>query len=170
MMSAANSSTIPVDIAIESALWAVEPSAEETVRRAIAAAAETVRALPAADGEVSVVLTDDAALRTLNRQWRRLDQPTNVLAFPAKTLRSGNGMPSLLGDIAIAYETTAREASAQDKTLPQHLAHLAVHGFLHLTGYDHDSDAAADEMERLEARILARLGVPDPYAARAAEA
>jgi probable rRNA maturation factor len=165
MMPAAKPSLMPVDVVVESGLWAAEPGAEATVRRAIAAAAETVRALPDAAGEVSVVLTDDAAIRALNRRWRRLDQPTNVLSFPAPG--SANGIASMLGDIAVAYETTAREASEEHKPLADHLAHLAVHGFLHLVGYDHDSDEAADEMERLEARILARLGVPDPYAARA---
>ena len=126
-----------------------------------------MRALPAASGEVSVVLTDDAAIRALNRHWRQIDKPTNVLSFPAT--RRGpmpNGMPRLLGDIVIAYETIAREAAAEHKPLLHHLAHLAVHGFLHLVGYDHDSDEAADEMERLEAKILARLDVPDPYVAR----
>jgi probable rRNA maturation factor len=165
-MPATKPSLMPVDVIVESGLWAAEPGAEATVRRAIAAAAETVRALPDAAGEVSVVLTDDAAIRALNRRWRHLDQPTNVLSFPAPG--SANGMASLLGDIAVAYETTAREASEEHKPLADHLAHLAVHGFLHLVGYNHDSDETADEMEQLEARILARLGVPDPYTARAA--
>src|SRR5262245_1048635 len=156
----------PVEIATESELWAAEPAAEAIVRRAIAAAADVVRALPAAAGEVSVVLTDDAALRALNRQWREIDKPTNVLSFPAAAPRAGNGMPRLLGDIAMAYETAAHEAAAEGKPLLHHLAHLAVHGFLHLVGYDHDSEEAADEMERLEAKILARLDIPDPYVAR----
>jgi len=155
-----------VDVAIESDLWAAEPAAEEIVRRAIDAAADVVRALPVASGEVSVVLADDAALRALNRQWRQIDQATNVLSFPAIMPRSSNGMPRLLGDIAVAYETTARGAAAAHKPMLHHLAHLAVHGFLHLVGYDHDSDEAADEMERLEAKILARLDVPNPYVAR----
>ena len=167
MTPAAKSSiATPVEIAIESELWAAVPAAEEIVRRAITAAADVVRALPAASGEVSVVLTDDAAVRALNRQWRDIDKPTNVLSFPATVPRSANGMPRLLGDIALAYETTAREAAAEHKPMAHHLAHLAVHGFLHLLGYDHDSGEAADEMERLEAKILARLDVPDPYVAR----
>jgi probable rRNA maturation factor len=156
----------PVDVTIESDLWAAEPEAEAIVRRAVAAAADVVRALPAASGEVSVMLADDAALRALNRQWRQIDKPTNVLSFPAMAPRSFNGMPQLLGDIAIAYETTAREAAAEPKPAIHHLAHLAVHGFLHLVGYDHESDEAADEMERLEATILARLDIPNPYRAR----
>jgi probable rRNA maturation factor len=156
----------PVEIAIESDLWAAAPGAEAIVRRALAAAADVVRALPAASGEVSVVLADDAALRALNSQWRQIDKPTNVLSFPATAPRASNGMPRLLGDIAVAYETTAREAAAEHKPVIHHLAHLAVHGFLHLVGYDHESDEAGDEMERLEAKILARLDIPNPYGAR----
>jgi probable rRNA maturation factor len=156
----------PVEVAIESDLWAAEPGAEAIVRRAIAAASDVVRALPEASGEVSVVLADDAALRALNRQWRQIDKPTNVLSFQVTAPGASNGMPRLLGDIAVAYETTAREAAADEKPVIHHLAHLAVHGFLHLVGYDHESDEAADEMERLEAKILARLDIPDPYGAR----
>ena len=149
-----------VDIAVESELWSAEPAAATTVRDAIATAAAAVRALPAASGEVSVVLTDDAAMQKLNREWRGLDKPTNVLSFPAAP---GAAAPTLLGDIVIAYETVAREAAAEGKLFADHVAHLAVHGFLHLLGYDHDSDARAEEMERLETRILARLDVPDPH-------
>jgi probable rRNA maturation factor len=165
-----------IDIVIESALWAGEPAAEAVVRDAIATAAAVVRAAPGrirpvSAGEVSVVLTDDDAIRRLNRAWRRIDKPTNVLSFPAAKLpaaklpmatRSDPGSP-LLGDIIIAYETTAHEAAAEAKSFAHHVAHLAVHGFLHLLGYDHDSDEEAEEMERLEARILARLDVPDPH-------
>ena len=149
-----------VDITVESELWSAEPAAATTVRDAIATAAAAVRALPAASGEVSVVLTDDAAMQKLNREWRGLDKPTNVLSFPAAP---GAAAPTLLGDIVIAYETVAREAAAEGKLFADHVAHLAVHGFLHLLGYDHDSDARAEEMERLETRILARLDVPDPH-------
>jgi probable rRNA maturation factor len=172
----ADSVAASVDIAVESALWDAQPEAQATVRKAIVTAAASTRALPAASGEVSVVLADDAAIRKLNRDWRGMDKPTNVLSFPAPQLRSvgpgrtGSGTPALLGDIIIAYETAAGEAAAQAKPFAHHLAHLAVHGFLHLLGYDHDSDAEANEMERLEATILARLDVPDPYATRAPEA
>jgi probable rRNA maturation factor len=165
-----------IDVMVESELWDAQPGAQATVRDAIATAAASTRALPAVRGEVSVVLADDAAIRKLNRDWRGVDKPTNVLAFPAPQLRSagpgrtGSGKTGLLGDIIIAYETTASEAAATAKPFAHHLAHLAVHGFLHLLGYDHDSDADADEMERLEAKILARLDVPDPYQTRAHEA
>jgi len=161
-----------IEVLRQSPLWSAEPEAEAIVVRAIRTAAQ---AIPNVNGEVAVVLTDDAAIRVLNRDWRKLDKPTNVLSFPAppRSVILGTVIPSvtveapaLLGDIVIAYETTAREALADGKPFSHHLAHLAVHGFLHLLGYDHESDAAAQDMERLEARILARLDVPDPYLMR----
>jgi probable rRNA maturation factor len=89
-----------------------------------------------------------------------------VLSFPTEAGGAANGVPALLGDIVIAYETVKREALAQDTPFLHHLAHLAVHGFLHLHGYDHEAEDEAETMERLERQILARLGIPDPYAAR----
>jgi probable rRNA maturation factor len=148
-----------VDISIHSTLWN-GLDCEATIRRAIAAAATPATA----QGEVSVLLTDDAAIRALNAQWRQRDEATNVLSFPAQQI--GAGLPRLLGDIVIAYETTAREAAAERKRLDHHLAHLTVHGFLHLLGYDHESETEAETMERLEREILARLDIADPYATR----
>jgi probable rRNA maturation factor len=136
--------------------WAREPEAENTVRSAIAAA---VRLAPAA-GEVSILLTDDAQVHELNRQWRGIDKPTNVLSFPAA---AGPGSQALLGDIVIAYDTLARESEAQGTPFLHHLAHLTVHGFLHLVGYDHETDSQAESMEGLERDILASLAIPDPY-------
>jgi len=153
---------LAVDIIVESPLWAEEPSAEEMVQRAIARAAESTDTLRAAATELAVVLTNDASIRELNRHWRGIDKPTNVLSFPAAA-PPATGAPVHLGDIVIAYETTAREAKDEDKPLAHHLAHLAVHGFLHLLGYDHESELEAETMEQLERAILARLGVPDPY-------
>lgn len=149
-----------IEIQVQSALWDAVPDAEQTVRDAIAAAA----ALVPADGEVSVVLTDDAAIRTLNRDWRGIDKPTNVLSFPAPAARPGITRP-LLGDIVIAYETLADESATERKPLLHHLSHLAVHGFLHLLGYDHQTDSQARAMEKLERDILARLEIGDPYRA-----
>jgi probable rRNA maturation factor len=148
-----------VDISIESLLWNSHDS-EATVRRAIAAAATP----DTQDAELSVLLTDDAEIRALNAQWRQQDKPTNVLSFPAPS--SGNMQPRLLGDIVIAYETTAREAETEHKPFEHHLSHLTVHGFLHLLGYDHELDDEAETMERLEREILARLDIADPYATR----
>jgi probable rRNA maturation factor len=152
---------LTIDILVQSPLWQREPEAEATVTRAISAAASR---LSTSGGEVAIVLTDDSAIRTLNRDWRGFDKPTNVLSFPAA--KTGNQAPAMLGDIVIAYETLARESSDEGKPFSHHLAHLAVHGFLHLAGHDHDNDRDADAMERLEAEILSRLGVPDPYADR----
>jgi probable rRNA maturation factor len=149
-----------VEIQVQSPLWDAEPAAQATVREAIAAARAAVSA-PA--GEVSVVLTDDAAIRALNRQWRGIDKPTNVLSFPAA---KRVGAP-FLGDIVIAHETLARECAEENKVFLHHLAHLAVHGFLHLIGYDHTTDSEADAMEALESTIMARLHMPDPYRAHA---
>jgi len=106
------------------------------------------------------VLTDDSAIRVLNRKWRGIDAPTNVLSFPAEI---PPGAPALLGDIVLAYETVAREARRDGKPFAHHVAHLAVHGFLHLCGYDHERDSDAGIMEQLERTILRRLDIPDPY-------
>jgi probable rRNA maturation factor len=115
---------------------------------------------------LAVMLSDDAGVRTLNANWRGIDKPTNVLSFPAlqPSGRLPDDAPRMLGDIAIAYETTRREADDEGKLFDHHLSHLAVHGFLHLVGYDHENEAEAEAMEELERRILAQLGVPDPYA------
>jgi probable rRNA maturation factor len=148
--------------------WQSEPDAEAVIHRAIAAAAELVDA-DLGEAELAVMLTDDAGIRTLNSNWRGIDKPTNVLSFPAlpPTGRRGPGdAPRMLGDIAIAYETTRREADDEQKPFDHHLSHLAVHGFLHLIGYDHEEDDDADRMETLEQQILAQLGIPDPYADR----
>ena len=154
-----------VEIVVESPLWKAQRSAKTVLRQAIAAAAAIV---PATAGELAIVLTDDAAIRTLNRTWRAKDEPTNVLSFPAPSSPS-RGAPPLLGDIVIAYETTAREAAAEHKPFRHYLAHLAVHGFLHLAGYDHEADEEAEAMEKMEIDALARLELPNPYIARNAK-
>lgn len=148
---------VAVDVIVESEQWSALPGAETIVREAIARAAIDARAQ---SSELAVLLTDDAAVRRLNATWRGLDKPTNVLSFPS-ALPPGQRH---LGDIAIAFETTHREAEAEGKPLAHHLAHLAVHGFLHLLGYDHESEPDAEAMEQLERAVLARIGVPDPYA------
>jgi probable rRNA maturation factor len=148
--------------------WQTEPDAEAVIDRAIATAAEIVNA-DLGEAELAVMLTDDAGIRTLNSNWRGIDKPTNVLSFPALPPTGAGGpddAPRMLGDIAIAYETTRREADDEQKPFDHHLSHLAVHGFLHLIGYDHETDNDAEAMETLEAEILAQLGIPDPYADR----
>jgi probable rRNA maturation factor len=148
--------------------WRAEPDAEAVIHRAVDAAAETVHA-GSGEAELAVMLTDDAGIRTLNRNWRGIDKPTNVLSFPALQPTGAGGpddAPRMLGDIAIAYETTRREADDEQKPFDHHLSHLAIHGFLHLMGYDHETDHDAEAMEGLEQEILAQLGIPDPYADR----
>jgi len=149
-----------IDVIVEAPQWDAAQGAEATVRRALTQAA-IATGTEFKDCMLAVLLTDDAAIRRLNAQWRHIDKPTNVLSFPPAPHRQGP--VTSLGDIAIAYETTAREAMEEDKPFADHLAHLAVHGFLHLLGHDHDTDSAAERMEGLERIILARLGVPDPY-------
>ncbi|MCF8477202.1 MAG: rRNA maturation RNase YbeY [Pseudolabrys sp.] len=151
-----------VGIQVQSPLWDAQPRAEPAVREAIAAAAA---ALSTSDGEVSILLTDDSAVRTLNREWRGLDKPTNVLSFPAPESPATGGA-RFLGDIVIAYETLQRECEDEDRDFLHHLTHLTVHGFLHLLGYDHQTDTDADEMEGIESNIMTTMKLPDPWLAR----
>jgi probable rRNA maturation factor len=151
-----------VDIVVEAALWKDRRGVKPLLRRALAEAAAM---LSTTDAELAIVLTDDSAIRRLNRRWRGKDEPTNVLAFPAKQPRTSSSPHRLIGDIVIAYQTLAREAAAAHKPFRHHLAHLAVHGYLHLSGHDHGTDGEAAVMEGLEIAILARLGIPNPYVA-----
>ena len=114
--------------------------------------------------ELSVLLCDDAKIQGLNRDFRDRDEPTDILSFPALEDAPIAGIPAPLGDIIIAHETASCDAQAHGKTLKDHLAHLTVHGCLHLIGYDHIGDADAAAMESLEKTILAALGISDPYA------
>lgn len=114
--------------------------------------------------EITLLFSGDATLKTLNRDWRGKNKPTNVLSFPANPdLKLPRGVPRPLGDIALGYETLVREADEADKTLKAHTTHLIVHGVLHLLGYDHLDDADAAKMEAKEIRILKKLGIADPY-------
>lgn len=112
--------------------------------------------------ELAIVLTNDAEQRDLNLQWRGKDSPTNVLSFPQ--IEPFGPVVGILGDITMARETLEREAADQGTSFADHFTHLVVHGFLHILGYDHLSDAEALQMESLETQILARLGIADPYA------
>lgn len=144
-----------IEIEVEAEAWTgALPGAEAVVERAAQAALGTV------EGDIVVLLTDDAAVRELNGRFRDKDKPTNVLSFPAPE----NAFPHL-GDIVLAYGVCATEAEAQGKTLADHLSHLVVHGVLHLLGRDHEDDAEAEEMEAEEREILAQIGVADPYLA-----
>jgi probable rRNA maturation factor len=155
------------EVLVVAECWETEPEAEAVIQRAVAAAAEIVDA-DVGEAEIAVMLTDDAGIRILNSNWRGIDKPTNVLSFPALQVSPGgpDDAPRMLGDIAIAYETTRKEADDEQKPFEHHLSHLAVHGFLHLIGHDHEKDDDAEAMETLEQEILAQLGIPDPYADR----
>lgn len=142
---------------------------EVLAARAAAAAGEGERLLANPRLIASVLFTSDAEVHTLNREWRQRDRPTNVLSFPMLErdeleVLAPDGPPVMLGDIALAHETCAREAAEKGVTLKAHATHLIVHGLLHLAGHDHvDSDEQAEAMEALETRILAKLGIADPY-------
>lgn len=151
---------LTIDMVVDSGRWKTSDKAVSLARNAVEEAAAMLSTSPA---ELAIVLTDDSAIRSLNRVWRHVDSATNVLAFP--TERSG-GEPPLLGDIVLAHETISREARAAGKPFAHHVAHLAVHGFLHLVGYDHGRVAEAKAMESVEREVMRRLAIPDPYAER----
>lgn len=153
--------TSPVTILIEAPQWRVQ-DLRGPLSRAARLALKHGR--KEETGSLTILLADDATLRRLNREFRGLDKPTNVLSFPAPANLEGH-----LGDIAVAFETAAREAREAGIGFADHVTHLAVHGVLHLLGYDHADEAGAAVMEPLEIAILARLGIADPYAARAAK-
>lgn len=149
---------LEIDIRADAAVWDRDLADPHIVRAATAA-------LAGFDGaaEISVLLTDDEAMAALNAQWRGKEGPTNVLSFPGEDGPSVPGGPVFLGDIVLAFETLEREAAGDGKPFSDHLAHLVVHGVLHLRGYDHDTDDEAAEMEALETEMLVALGIPDPY-------
>jgi probable rRNA maturation factor len=151
--------TLEIDIERVSPLWAALPDAEALAKRVLRAGARSGGVALRDSAEVSVRLVDDNDIRALNARWRGLDEPTNVLSFPAAPLA---GSP-LLGDIVVAYETSEREAWDEGVGLSDHLAHLIVHGFLHLLGFDHRDAEEAERMEALEIRILEEVGVANPY-------
>jgi probable rRNA maturation factor len=153
-----------IDTSVESEGWEKIPDVEACVRRAAEAALLDNEAPPS---EISIVLSDDEHLRELNKHHRGMDKPTNVLSFPAARTKTPAGAQRMLGDIVIAFGTVEREATEEAKSLENHLSHLVVHGVLHLLGYDHEGDEEeAELMEARERQILAKLGIPDPYAER----
>jgi probable rRNA maturation factor len=162
--------TVTIEVNLTSGIWReVCPAAERLARDAAGLALMHGMSASAygwhGPSEISITLADAEVLQRLNRDYRGRDVPTNVLAFPAWEPGTAvpPGAPLLLGDVVLAFETTAQEASEQNKPITDHLGHLVVHGVLHLFGYDHRTRAEAAEMEALEASILAKLGVPDPY-------
>ena len=171
---------LQLDLGIRAKAWADSfPDADPIVRRAAAAAVAAALADPRATWlvelrakplEISVVLADDALISGLNRDYRHRDSATNVLSFAAfdrkglaDEVPSDPAMPLVLGDVVVARETLEREAAAQWKAPSDHLAHLVVHGVLHLLGFDHVAEEDAEAMEALESIVLTGLGRPDPY-------
>jgi len=144
-----------IDVEIEDAAWTAALPDAEALARAAAEAALTQSTGPS---NLTVLLTDDAAMREINARFRGQDKPTNVLSFPAPPNPEHH-----LGDVAVAFGVCAGEAAEQGKPIAHHLQHLVAHGVLHLLGYDHEDDAEAEAMESLERIVLAGLGVPDPY-------
>ncbi len=145
-----------ITIVVEAGGWPPKRKLQGIAKRAVKAAVEAV-SKGGKPRELSIVFTDDAGMRRLNKKWRGKDKPTNVLSFPQK-----RGL--LLGDVILAAETVAREAALAEKPLEDHMAHLIIHGFLHLLGFDHEAEADAAKMEQLERVALETLGISDPYA------
>ncbi len=158
-----------MNLEIDSEGWP-EGEWETLAERVADAAGHVAPELANARLVTSLLFTSDARIHELNREWRQRDRPTNVLSFPMLErsdlvhLDPDDGPPEMLGDIALAYETCAREAEEKAVTLQDHAAHLILHGFLHLAGHDHEvSDEDADKMEALEVKALALLGIDNPY-------
>jgi probable rRNA maturation factor len=135
--------------------------AEKLARAAIKGALEASGAEQSGPSELVLVLSNDENQQALNKKWRRQDRPTNVLSFPQITPFSS--LSGILGDIVLARETLVREAIELEIVFEHHYVHLVVHGFLHILGYDHQTDTEAFQMESLETQILAHLGIADPY-------
>lgn len=144
-------SLIEIDITRHAGPW---PNTDQMIKESVETAAK--QNFDAEPCELSIVLADNDFIQNLNRQYRGKDKPTNVLSFPQDDHRH-------LGDIILAYETIIEEATAQKKSFEDHLTHLVIHGFLHLLGYDHETETEAQEMESLEIKILGDLGVKNPY-------
>jgi probable rRNA maturation factor len=153
-----------VEVQLTSKAWAERLDAPAAIARAAALAMAEIAGAGAA-AEISIVLADDDMVRGLNRAWRGQDTATNVLAFSSGEAAAGANTPHLLGDVVIAFGVAAAEAAAAGLELSDHLAHLVVHGVAHLLGFDHQTETEADAMEFLEATVLDRLGIDDPYRA-----
>lgn len=163
---------LDLEVIAETPAWATSlPGFVELCRAAAGAAfaaASGDRRVPGGAAEATLLLSDDARIRALNKSFRGRDEPTDVLSFPnvevdVLAAAGADGPPRALGDIIIAFETTAGEAAREGTSLSAHLSHLVAHGMLHLLGYDHTTDGEALEMEAVEVRALAALGIADPY-------
>jgi probable rRNA maturation factor len=164
------SPAISVDVVVEDERWHQQlPDAESFVARIAESALRMAGICNPA--ELSILLADDEALQTLNRDFRQKDKPTNVLSFPGEEdvqsaffiQQPANAPACYAGDIALSLNTIEKEAAEQGKRFIDHAAHMVVHGCLHLLGFDHESTDEAEKMEELEAHILALQGIPNPY-------
>lgn len=160
-------SVVVQDSAWRDALDQVEDLADAAARAALERqpAASGPRKFPTGPAELTLVLADDRLVQNLNRDYRGIDEPTNVLSFADLDLseEASSGGPRLLGDVVLARETILKEAGNQDKSPADHFMHLVVHGVLHLMGHDHQTELEAEAMEDLERAILGDLDVADPY-------
>lgn len=163
-----------IEIVVEAGEWPPEKELQRLAERAAEATFASLKGLSPRPGapsqggresalEISVLLTNDEGMRRLNKRYRRIDAPTNVLSFPPASGPHSAG--PLLGDVVLAAETVRRQAALAEKALEEHMAHLLVHGVLHLLGYDHEAADEAEEMEELERVALRKMGIADPYAA-----
>ncbi|MCG6856685.1 MAG: rRNA maturation RNase YbeY [Salaquimonas sp.] len=153
-----------IDISVHAGTWPMETALLAIVQPAVDAAVRAGGLRFPDRAELSLLFTDDAEMRRINREWRGVDKPTNVLSFPGSEIVRGQMPGPVLGDIVFSYETIAREAELEDRLFEHHLSHMIVHGFFHLFGYDHMNDGEAREMENLETKALTFVGVDDPYA------
>ncbi|WP_208437764.1 rRNA maturation RNase YbeY [Bartonella taylorii] len=153
---------ITIDITIENSGWNDEKMLYNITEKALTTTMHHL-SLENVVSEVSLLFTDDKHMAQINAQWRNKNEPTNVLSFPAFPLKVGQTPGLILGDIIIAREIVALEASTEGKLFQDHLTHMIVHGVLHLLGYNHETDEEADQMEKLEKEILQKLCIKDPY-------
>ena len=152
-----------IDLAFAKDIDADEAHLSALIEKAIKQAVMIARPNFPKTAELSFMIAGDDLLQELNNEYRHKDKPTNVLSFPSIELQVGEAAEHILGDIVISLDTTKREAALENKSFDDHFSHLVIHGFLHLFGYDHETDTQALQMERLETRILAELGIADPY-------